>query len=366
MTDWSAEGMLDGLGSDDEREARRELLDRLHAEGCSVDELRQAIADDRLALLPVEKLLLRDRRYTMAETAELTGLSMDYLKADWRALGFSLGDPDDRWAGDREIASLRAIRWMIDEGMSEAQLLELTRMVGDASSKLTDAILGIFAETLLKPGDSERDLGLRLVDIANALMPQLGDMLRGPMELHLADAVRREAVGGIERAQGIVPGSRPVAICFADMVGFTRLSEQTGIDGVRDVTKRFVEVAADVAEAPVRLVKTIGDEAMLASEDAAALVAAGLAFVDAAARDDTLPPVRAGAAAGQALRRAGDWYGRPVNLAARITGVAPAGELIGDAALREAAGDGFEWNPAGHESFKGIDGQVELYQVARG
>ena len=234
--DWAEEGLLDGLDADADREARLELLERMHAEGCSVDELRQAIDDDRLALLPVEKLLLRDRRYTMAETAELTGLSMDYLKADWRALGFSHADPDDRLAGDREVESLRAIKWMIDEGWSEAQLLELTRMVGDASSKLTDAILGVFSETLLKPGDSERDVGLRLTDIANALMPQLGDMLRGPMELHLADAVRREAVGSVERAQGFVPGGRPVAICFADMVGFTRLSEQVGITGVRDVT----------------------------------------------------------------------------------------------------------------------------------
>jgi adenylate cyclase len=124
-------------------------------------------------------------------------------------------------------------------------------------------------------------------------------------------------------------------------------------------------VAGEVASAPVRLVKTIGDEAMLASEDAAALVETSLELIAAAERDDLLPSLRAGAAAGQALRRAGDWYGRPVNLAARITAVAPPGGLIAEGGLRDAAGDGFAWQDAGRQGFKGIDGQVELYRAER-
>jgi adenylate cyclase len=156
-----------------------------------------------------------------------------------------------------------------------------------------------------------------------------------------------------------------VAICFADMVGFTRLAEQMDIDALGEVAQRFSDVAGHVATSPVRLVKTIGDEVMLASEDPAALIAASLDLVDAAEDDDLLPQLRAGAAAGNALRRAGDYYGRPVNLAARITTVAPAGGLLADASLREATSEAFDWTDAGMSGFKGIDGEVALYRAER-
>jgi adenylate cyclase len=300
----------------------------------------------------------------MAETAELSGLPLSYIEADWRALGLSMPAADQPTSTDRNIAALNAIAAMRDAGISEAQLLELTRMVGDASARLADAVLRTFADALLRLGDSERDLGLRLAELGDALMPHLGEMLRGPFELHLVEMLKREAVTSLERERGFVPGARPVAVCFADMVGFTRLSEQLDMDGLAQVTQRFSEMTADCTEPPVRLVKTIGDEAMLASEDAGALVDMSLRLIDAAARDDLLPPLHAGAAAGPALRRSGDWYGRPVNLAARIAAVAPPGGLMADTGLRAAAGDGFAWAPAGRRSFKGIEGDVELFAAA--
>src|SRR4051794_6603 len=193
MTDWDSEGLLEGLESETERAGRRELLDRLHAEGCSVDELRQAVADERLVLLPVEKLLLRDRVYTKAEVAERTGVPREYLDADWKALGMSAVDDDVPVANDATLAAFEGLKYLMDAGVPVERMIELTRMVGDASARLADATLRTFADTLLQPGDSESDLSLRLVDLANAVMPQLGELLRGPMELHLAQIVRQEA-----------------------------------------------------------------------------------------------------------------------------------------------------------------------------
>jgi adenylate cyclase len=190
-------------------------------------------------------------------------------------------------------------------------------------------------------------------------------MLRGPMELHLAQIVRQGTITRVELEQGFVPGARRIAICFADMVGYTKLSERLDPRDLSDMTQRFVELAGEAATAPVRLVKTIGDEAMLASEEPAALIEAALGLVAAAERDDLLPPLRAGATVGDALRRAGDYYGRPVNLAARITQVAPGGALLGDAAVREATDGLFDWSAAGSRDFKGFEGQVELYEVVR-
>ena len=364
MTDWASEGLLDGLVSEEERAARRELLDRLSAEGCTLDELRRAVAEDRLSLLPVEKLLLQGRRYTPAEASELTGLSMDYIRRDFVAIGLTF-DPDERHFTDQNIEAMRGLRAMIDAGVSERDVLMLTRMVGDASAKLAEAVMRTLGSVLLRPGDTERDFGLRIVEAANALMPSLGHMLQGPLEAHLVEVVRHEAIGRVEREVGSVPGGRPVAVCFADMVGFTGMAERMDFDELTDVTERFADVTAELARPPVRLVKTIGDEAMLASEDAPALIEAALALIDAAGQDDLLPPLRAGAAAGEALRRAGDLYGRPVNLAARITAIAPRDSLLANDALRAAASDDFAWSAAGTRGFKGIDGEVELYRVER-
>jgi adenylate cyclase len=363
MTDWESEGLLEGLETEDERSARRELLDHLADDGCTVDELREAIEEDRLALLPMERLILRDRRFTIAEASEKTGLSEDYLSRNWRAIGLTEPDPTEPTHTEQNIEGMQGVKAMLDAGASEREMLELTRLVGDATAKIADAIMRVFSRVLLKPGDTERDVALRMLDIARLTRPFAAPLLSGPLEAHVVEVLRHETIGRIERERGDIPGSRPVAICFADMVEFTKFSERLEVEELGDVTQRFGDMTGEIAQPPVRLVKTIGDEAMLASEDAAALVETSLKLIDAAESDDKLPPLRAGAAAGHALRRAGDWYGRPVNLAARITAVAPAGALVVSDRLREAAGDGFEWSAAGRQGFKGIEGEVELYRA---
>lgn len=364
--DWAAEGLLEGLDTDEERAARRELLERLLAEGCSLDDLKRAVAEDRLALLPMERLLLQDRVYTFEEASEQSGLSLDYLERNWRALGLPLPDRDEPSHTEQNIEGMRAVKLMLDAGVSEHELLELTRMVGDASSKLADAIIRTVGRALLQPGDTERDLGLRIAEVAEATLPALAPLMQGPLRAHLADAAQHEAIGQMERQTGNVPGGRAVAVCFADMVGFTSLSEQLEIEELGELTQRFTHIAGELAEPPVRLIKTIGDEAMFASEDPEALVKTSLALIDAADGDDLLPPLRAGAAAGQAMRHAGDWFGPPVNLAARITSIAPERGLLGDASLRQATDGAFEWDAAGQRGFKGIEGEVDLYRVVRG
>ena len=96
------------------------------------------------------------------------------------------------------------------------------------------------------------------------------------------------------------------------------------------MTGRLGELAAAVVEPPVRLVKMIGDAAMVVGPEPGPVVEAALALVEAAENEgEDFPLLRAGVASGQALARAGDWYGRPVNLASRITAIARPGERPG-------------------------------------
>ena len=91
--DYAAEGLLEGLDSDS-RAARIELLDELIEAGAELDELRAAVAEGRLALLPVERLLSGSERYTPDEVAELTGVPREQLDRQWQALGMALSDTD--------------------------------------------------------------------------------------------------------------------------------------------------------------------------------------------------------------------------------------------------------------------------------
>jgi adenylate cyclase len=125
-------------------------------------------------------------------------------------------------------------------------------------------------------------------------------------------------------------------------------------------------LAGDAAEPPVRLVKTIGDAAMLASPQPEPLLAATLRLIEAAdAEGEDFPQLRAGAAMGQALPRAGDWFGRPVNLASRITSVARPGSLLVERELRESVNEGYRWSFAGERRLRGIRGAVPLFRARR-
>ena len=110
----------------------------------------------------------------------------------------------------------------------------------------------------------------------------------------------------------------------------------------------------------------IGDAAMLVGPEPGPVVEAALELVEAAAREgEDFPLLRAGVAGGRALPRAGDWYGRPVNLASRITGVARPGSVLAAAEVHDALADAYAWSFAGERRLKGIDGRVKLFRCRR-
>ena len=77
------------------------------------------------------------------------------------------------------------------------------------------------------------------------------------------------------------------------------------------------------------------------------------------------PQLRAGVASGEALSRAGDWYGRPVNPASRITAIARPGSVLATREVRDAVGDDYKWSTAGRRKIKGVEGQLGLYRARR-
>ncbi len=368
--DFADEGLLDGLDEPRAREARLHLLERLHAEGVPVEELRRAVAEDRLALLPVERVLAGEDapRYTGREVAARVGQDVATLGAFRQALGFPVPDPDERAYAEYDLEAARRGARFAAAGLPEEGRLEVTRVMGRAMAELAEAIRRLATETLARPGDTELDLGLRLADFARRLGPELGPTLESVLHAHLRDQVRQEVVGQADLASGRVRGTREMSVAFADLVGFTRLGEQIAADELGGIAARLEALARAAAGGPVKLVKTIGDAAMLAAPEPGPLVAAALGLVEAADLEgEDFPQLRAGIAAGEVVARAGDVYGRPVNLASRLTSLArPASVLVGGP-VREALKDApdLRFSFAGERSFKGVRGAVPVFRVRR-
>jgi adenylate cyclase len=363
--DFAAEGLLDGLEGD-ERAARLELLEQLCAEGISLDELRAATRDGRLLFVGAERMVSGIPRYSTRQVAERAGVPADFVMALRRANGLPVPDVDAVVCSEADVDGAILARRFLDAGVSEEQQLAVVRVLGRGLAQAAELMRATVLELALEPGVGEAELARRIAAQIEGFMPMIGPMLEQMARLHLRHMVRTEAISAAERADGSLPGAREVTVAFADLVGFTRLGEEVDPDELERVAQRLTALAIECLRGEVRLVKTIGDGAMLVSPDAPSLLEVALDLVDAAdAEGRDFPQLRIGLASGAALSRAGDWYGRPVNIASRITTIARPGSVLATRAVRDAGGNGYRWSSAGARSLKGIDGPVRLYRVRR-
>jgi adenylate cyclase len=366
--DFEAEGLLGDLQGK-AREARLALLEELADQGVSLEELKRAVEEHRLVLLPVERVFDEGSdRYTPAEIAEKAGLDPAFLARLLQALGAPIPEGDERVFADADLEAARRAKSFLDAGLPEEGLLETSRIIGISMANLADSNRALVGQVFTEPGVDERELALRYAAAAKALAPRLGETLLHAYRIHLREAIRQAVVTEAELAEGRVSGTDEMTIAFADLVGFTRLGESLDIEQVGDLSGKLFELASDAARPPIRLVKMIGDAAMFASRESQPLLEAVVGLVESAGTDE-IPPLRAGVARGQALGRGGDWYGRPVNLAARITNFARPDSVVADQAVKDSIaktnGRPFDFSFAGKRRFKGIEGEVPVHRVRR-
>jgi adenylate cyclase len=365
--DYAAEGLVDDLEGE-ALEARLKLLEQLTAEGVSLEELRTAVAAGHLTLLPVERAIAGDGpRYSAREIAEISGFDLDLLLRFRAALGVPYGDPDERLAGDADLQAALRTKAILDAGLPPEGMLQTARTIGMGMARVAEANRELVVRNLTDPGDSERDLANRLVQTADALLPLVGETLVYAFRVNLLEQVKRDVIAAADLESGEIGGAVERSICFADLVEFTSLGEEIAPEELGEVVGRFEELATSVVASPVRLVKTIGDAVMLVSPEGGPLVGAALDLVAAAAAEgDQFPVLRAGIATGPTLPQSGDYYGRSVNLASRVTGIARPGSVLVDTATRERAGeDDFAYSFAGERRLKGIDARTKLFRVRR-
>ena len=359
--DFAKAGLLDGLRGAD-REARVRLLEQLAGDGFSLEELKAAVADDRLALLPVERVL--GGTHTAREIERETGTPAELVLRIRRLVGLPEAGPDDRVFSDEDLTAAQSTRLFLDAGFDEQAIAEITRVLGEGTARLAATITAAFTQTFLRAGDSEEDVALRFARLAERMTPEFAPVLTATLKAHLRETVSRGVLGRAQREAGGFAGAPVIAVCFADLVGFTRLSGQVEIEELGGVAGRLGELANEVARGPVRLIKTIGDAAMFVSPESEPLVDAALSLVEAAERAE-LPALRAGIAYGPAALRAGDYFGYSVNLASRVTGAARPGSVLCTGEVRDASPDAFDWSAAGRFRLKGLAEPQPLYRARR-
>jgi adenylate cyclase len=356
--DFAAGGLLDNLEGE-ERAQRERLLNHLLELGFSEDELRTAVRENRLALLPVDRVL--GGTYTAEEIEERTGLPGSTMRRLRRLQGLPEPGPDDRVFSDEDVEAARSTKLFLDAGFDEERIVEITRVLGEGMARLSATITAAFVETFLQAGASEAEVAERFAALAEQLTPAFGPVLVAGFKTHLRDSVQRGMLGLAELEAGDIAGAQDVAVCFADLVGFTRLGGQVEVRELGTVAGRLASLSASLTRPPVRLVKTIGDAAMFVSAEPGPLVEVALELVDAF-EEEELPSLRAGIAFGPALIRAGDYYGNSVNLASRVTGIARPGSVLCTREVRDAARDRFSWSAAGRHKLKGVAGPTPLFR----
>ncbi len=364
--DFAAEGLLDDVEGATARAERLALLRELAADGVGLDELKRAAAEQRLPLLQVERALGTES-HTPREVADEIGIDVELVLRHRAALGLPRPGPDERVLTDSDVEAARRLSAFHAAGLPEEGILEVSRVLGEGLARVAATLRPLVRDTFLHPGDSERELSERYTTVAQELAPQLGPVMQHILTLHLRDQLRSDAVGRAELVHGPLRGTVEISVAFADLVGFTKLGERVPAEELGAIAGHLGTLAADLLRPPVRLVKTIGDAAMLVSPDADALLDVTLELVAAAEEEGAdFPRLRAGIATGAALGRQGDWFGAPVNLASRITGIARSGSVVAAGATRAAAApDHWRWSSLPARRLKGVEQPVALYRARR-
>lgn len=367
MPDFEAEGLLDGL-TGEEREVRLRLLEFLWTEeGVDLETLRTESVANRLALLPADLAIGRPgHRFTPVEVAEQAGITVNELQKLIAALGFPPPAEDDRILGRQDVRAAKRLRKFMDAGLPFDNMLAVTRVVGSSAARIAQVHRDLVSTDIVSPDADEYEAAMQLREAARELLPMGEEAVTYALRSHFVDQLRSQVMAMDTPGWFGSGGAVEVSVCFADLVGFTRLGERSELEQIGTVAKLLESVAIEVTNPEVRLVKLIGDAAMLVSEDGAALFDAALRFIEVG-RDagSELPALRVGVARGLATPQVGDWFGNPVNLASRITEAARPDSVLAEAAAVEAAGDAFRYSRVGEHKFKGLKRPVRLFRVRR-
>jgi adenylate cyclase len=345
--------------------AHARIVARLRKRGHSLDEIRAASESGRLAYGFMEDLFPpRGEMRSLEEAAELSGLEPALVERIWTSVGFPAPAGDE--VSDDDLQLLRYIAAALGAGFPLVAFLQLVRVYGQALARIADAEVRLFHlyvhEPLIHDGVPNLEMAEEMEGLARELLPLASPIMDHVHQRYLQHFLDQDIVGHMElevdAGSGLDLGRLRVAIAFADLAGYTRLTEEAGEEEAVDIIERFVEAVQDTLPDDARVIKTIGDEVMIVGSDASAVLDWAVGFQQL---QTERPLPRIGIHQGLTLYRDGDYYGRAVNLAARVGARAAGGEVLVTRPLVEAAGSHLEFEHIGDVKLKGFSESTELF-----
>jgi adenylate cyclase len=350
------------------------IVARLRERGHTVQRIREASQSGKLAFGYIDELLpSSEARYTLQEASREIGLEPELIERLVAAMGQNALSAEE--ISDEDLQVLRYGAEVLAAGLPLPALLQLVRVYGQAMAQVADAEVRLFHLYLHEPLMRE---GVPGVEVAQAMEGMTREMLPFAVPfinyLHgrlLGYFVEQDVIGHIESdlddEETAEEGRMRVVIAFADLAGYTKLTEEAGEARAVDAVERFVETVEHTLPIDARVIKTLGDEVMVVGADAGALT--GWAVGMHGVLPEGSPPPRIGIHSGAALYRDGDYYGREVNRAARVVARAAGGEVLVTRPVVDAANrqDGLEFELIGEVVLKGFNHPTELFLArARG
>lgn len=341
--------------------AQARSLVKLRERGYSIEQLQEAVDQGRIVGYGDELVAeIVGERFTLKQAAKASGLKADVIAELIAATGLPSGALDDLGSEDVEI--FKHFATAIESGFPRDALLQTVRVYGQAASKIADAEVRLVHlhvhEPLLRKGVSSEQITDQMGTITGELLPLFSPVIDHLHRRFLNHFVEQDIVGHMENEPGGELGQVRVAIAFADLAGYTQLTEEVGDEEAAGIVERFVANVNQSLPDEARILKTIGDEVMIVSPDAGSLIDWAVGF-QILSNERPLP--RIGIHSGNVVFRDGDYFGREVNLAARVAARAAAGEVLVTWPVVEMAGKHLQFERIGEVKLKGFSHATELF-----
>jgi adenylate cyclase len=368
-------GILDGSTFSRSDVMLARVVSMLDAKGIDAASIAAALRSGDLTLGYLESAGRRHPRsdVTLAELAAKLGTHAAGLERLFLAFGLHPPEPDERVRAE-DVEALGGIGAFFGADVAEGELLTMARMWGDSARRVAAFLPHHFHTTVEEAfrrrglGDNEafeaaiREVGLRSGRSGEDLLTWL---YRRHAETFFTEHQFEHVETALDLAGVRERTPRTVeAIVFADLSGYTRLTEEAGDAAAAQVALTLAEMVREVAVIHRgTVVKMLGDGVHLHFRDPSDAVRASVDVVRTAP-ERSLPPAHVGVNAGPMIYHEGDYFGRTVNIAARFAGVAGPEEIVvGEPVVRAVALDDIAFEPMPPAPLKGIAEPVPVYRV---
>lgn len=370
-------GILFGEDGYTDADVRRIYVVRqLERDGLDVDSLARLVREGRFSLEFIDQAgygvfaALGDE--TFGEVSARTGIPVEQLAAVREITTGTPAKAEDRVRED-ELRILPLVEYQVQLGFRWSSVERALRVYGDSLRRIAEAEAEWWRSEVQDPmvssGRPVDDYARMAAEVSPKMSLLSDDALAAMYHAQQMQVWLRNLADGVEAAleqAGMhVREERVPAMCFLDLVGFTELTEQQGDAAAADLVERLNRIVQRISfEHGGRPIKWLGDGVMFFFPDPPLGVAAALAMVDALS-DAGLPAAHIGLHAGSVVVQQGDFYGRTVNLAARIGDYARSNEvLVSQSVVDACLGAPLEFTSIGRVELKGVAERVELFMAS--